>query len=272
MTLAKPAFVLLAIVLVAATLMSALASMSAGPAAQGIDDAIRSSRSASSAATDTLTLESETSASEAVYSLRSMDLTLTELDSGYMVDGWTKQLVEQSLAILSSMEWTQMSMPSGFPGANDFCRNFFDIEGLSDDPCEWIFERGGKDDGTVAYRIRLMNSDLKLAEYEINEVYLQDFPELTETISTNPVYANTKTGWISYVKVAEFLRRAGMGGALWELGNKLMKNVANGDAVGIFADATSFKWGTEILSRAADAGSISEIVKTAQYTWLYLVR
>lgn len=118
------------------------------------------------------------------------------------------------------------------------------------DGSERVIETDLVQDGKVVGKAQVM--EIETAEYEQLEELAQ---------------AGHEKAWISHIKVVRAYRGNGLGKALWQASDSMIKVlVGSGSAVHIFVDQAG--WGNAIISKVA----AKDVILAAADYWAYIVR
>ncbi len=138
------------------------------------------------------------------------------------------------------------------------------IKTLTGKPCRWQV-RAGKQNGNPVVQIKLISGKQVLGEGQMGQIKLSEYPEL----GTN-TFQGSETGWISHIRVANWLQNQGFGKLVWKALDVVTRAYATqklGEqtVVHIFIDASSQGWGESLLA------GIDSKVKIAERLWLYVI-
>ncbi len=128
--------------------------------------------------------------------------------------------------------------------------------------CEWESRLRQQPDGTdKIIETDLVQDGKVIGKAQVMEIETAEYEQLHELAE-----AGHEKAWISHIQVVRAYRGNGLGRALWQASDSMIKVLTGSGAVHIFVDQAG--WGNSIMSRVA----ASDIVLAAADYWAYIIR
>ena len=158
---------------------------------------------------------------------------------------------------------SQFNLPD--PNEHDLlkkvCKVVADITKI---PCKWETYQAKTAYGHLVVKAKLVSGDATLAEIEAMDMPLTEVTELG-----SESYGGATHGWFTYIKVAQWLTKLGMGRLMWETCDHILVVTSQSvfgetQALHIFVDAAG--WGESLLA------SVPDKLQVTSQIWLYFVK